>query len=401
MSVLRQFLIVVVLGAIAAAGYSFQTGMWSPLATKNATKGEANTKKAGKTKGRRGRKKSAAPVLVAKVKTETFYQTVEAVGTTRALQSVEIVPFTSGRIRSLSIAPGKNVSKGDVLAKLRDDIQRADLAEAKAKLTEAKRALARADRLYRKRNIAEARVIEFRAKRAVAEADLARATSRLDDRTIRAPFAGRIGIRRVDVGARVEPSTVLTTLDDISSIEIEARISETLFPKVRVGAEVVAESAAFQGRRFNGKVVAIDKRIDPDTRAFQIRVRIPNIDGTLPAGMFMRLSLQLEQRRNPAIPEEALVVEADNKFAYVVNETSDQVTRTPISIGQRRDALVEVTSGLKQDDTVVVEGTHRLRDGAKIKIKSEAPDGAPAASDASGVSSSTAKARGNRKKDGG
>ena len=168
---------------------------------------------------------------------------------------------------------------------------------------------------------------------------------------------------------------------------------------MREGAIVSAESAAFPLRVFRGKIVAIERRIDPVTRAFQIRVRIPNPDSALPAGMFMRLSLELEERQNPAIPEEALVVQGDDKFVYIVDEKEKQVARTRIEIGQRRDGLVEVTNGLQSGETIVTEGTHRLRDGAKIRIATK--DATQPAKKPATAPSPTAKIDGKRRKDGG
>ncbi len=365
MPVLRQLLVVLVLGAIAAAGYTFQAGIWPASGPTDAAVKGAKSKGGG----RKSRGDRASPVLVAQIETKTFRQTVEAVGSTRALQSVNIVSSSSGRITALSIEPGRVVKTGAVLAKLDDEIQQADLAEAISKLEEANIALKRAEKLYRQRNIAEARVIELRAKQAIAKAERIRAKRRLSDRIVRAPFSGRTGMREIDIGARVDTDVMLTTLDDVSSIEIETRLPESLYPIIRKGSSVKAESAAFPNRTFKGTVVAIDKRIDPVGRAFKVHVRVPNKDGALPVGMFMRLTVQLDERQSPAIPEEALVVEGDRKFIYVVDANGEAVTRKPVETGQRRDGVIEIRSGAKSGDRVVSEGTHRLKDGARIKIQ--------------------------------
>lgn len=384
-SVMRQFLIVAILGAIAAVGYLVHDRGILPFGK------QAVGKTGGKSSGNRGRR--AMPVRTAPAVLETFRTHTEAVGTTRALRTVEIVPLSAGRLRSIAIKSGKFVRSGEVLAQLDNDIQVADLAEATAKLDEARRAHARAKELFDKRNVTEALVIELRAKLAAANADRDRAKRRLADRTVRAPFAGRIGLRQVDLGARVDTDTVLTTLDDLSEIEIEAPISEIHFPSISEGATVTAESAAFPDRTFAGKIAAVDVRIDPVGRAFRIRIRIPNADGALPSGMFMRVSLVLEERTNPAVPEQAIVVRAGEKFVFVVD--GDTVGRTPVQTGQRRDGLVEIVSGIRPGAVVVTEGTQRLRDGVNIRIISDS------ANLLTSPVHPTANVSGTRKQDGG
>ncbi|MGI9405811.1 MAG: efflux RND transporter periplasmic adaptor subunit [Hyphomicrobiaceae bacterium] len=388
---MRQFLIVAVLAATVAAGYLVRNGTF-PVSAKLAS-----GKDGGKTATSQGRRSKTVPVRTASVRLETFRRQTEAVGTTRALQSVEIVPLSAGRIRSLSIESGKTVAAGAILAELDNDIQKADLAEASAKLDEAKRALVRAQELYRRNNIAEALVIELSAKRAVAVAEMNRAKRRLADRTVRAPFAGRTGHRKVDLGARVDTDTILATLDDISSIEIEAPISEVLYPSVHEGTRVTAQSAAFPGRTFTGTIASIDRRIDPVGRAFRVRIRVPNDDGALPTGMFMRVTILLDERQNPAIPEEALVVQAGKTFVYAVDDA--QAARVPVKIGQRRDGLIEITGGLRPGAIVVTEGTHRLSGKAKVRIVSGEDASQPAGGPTAGLPASGAGKTG--KKDGG
>jgi membrane fusion protein, multidrug efflux system len=152
---------------------------------------------------------------------------MEAVGTSLARQSIEMVALASGRVQEIAFEPGQKVAAGDVLVRLDDEIERADLDEAEATLNETTLALERAETLREQNAVSQAALDEARSRKAIAEAELDRATRRLADRTVRAPFDGIVGLRQVDAGARVSDTTVITTLDDLSEIEIEFSVSET------------------------------------------------------------------------------------------------------------------------------------------------------------------------------
>jgi len=314
----------------------------------------------------RARDSRPSPVEVAVAETRTLSTTVEAVGTTRAKQSVEIVPEADGRIVELNITPGERVSKGDVLVRLDDEIARADVTEAEARLTERQQAVERAISLRRTNAVAEATVEEAQARLAEAMAQLDRAARRLEERTITAPFGGVLGLTNVDTGARVDQETMITRLDDLSEIEVEFALPETLFAQVSRGQTVTASSVAFPGQRFEGKIDAVDNRIDPISRSFRTRAIVPNPEGTLPAGMFMSLELTLSQADYVVIPEEALIFQAAETYVFRVEDGTAR--RVVVQTGQRRDGMVAVLGGLDDGQTVIVRGLQRLRDGAAVQV---------------------------------
>ena len=154
---------------------------------------------------------------------------VEAVGTTRARQSVDISPAASGRVLSISFTPGSQVQKGSTLLQLDDIAERADVAEAEAERRKAELALNRGKALVARKSIPQANVDELEATFAAAEARVDRAKKQLAERRIEAPFAGRVGLKQVDVGARVDDETVITTLDDLAAVEVEFGVPGNLF----------------------------------------------------------------------------------------------------------------------------------------------------------------------------
>lgn len=351
MAIWRQVLILLVL---AGLGYGGLIGYQHYFGAAEATE------------ARPGRGARVVSVETARAGFATLERNVEAVGTTRARQSVEITPLAAGRVVELAINPGDRVEAGAVLARLDDEIQRADLAEAEALLDEQRRASARAEQLRQTRAVAETVVEQAHARLAVAEATANRARRRLEDRTVRAPFAGHVGLTDTDLGAQVNPGDVLTRLDDLTEVEVEFSLPETHFAEIAIGMPVSAASAAFPGRQFAGAVAAIDSRIDPVSRAFRVRARIPNPKGELPAGMFMSLSLTLSARRSLVVPEEAIVAQAAETFVFVVED--GKAVRRAVKTGLRTDGAIAIETGLAEGEEVITRGLQSIRDGAAVTV---------------------------------
>jgi len=368
LSVWKQLFSVALLAAVAVGGFYAYDAYFASHEEESASRGGAR----------------AVVVELGQAEQVTFQRTIEAVGTSRARQSVDVVPLASGRLVELAISPGQEVEKDAVLARLDDTIETADLAEAEAILVERRQAVERSRQLVQRKAVPTAALEEATADLAAAAAAVDRARRRLADRTIRAPFSGVVGLTNADLGARVDDETVLTTIDDLSEVEIEFAAPETLFSEIAIGQPVSARSAAFPGRAFGGEVSAIDSRIDPVSRSFKIRAVIPNPEHVLPAGMFMALTLRLSEAEVVAVPEEAVVVQAADTFVFVVS--GDTAERRSVVTGQRRDGLIEIRSGLEEGEAVVIRGLQRVRGGSKVKLldAESAADGAAGAKARSG-----------------
>ncbi len=313
-----------------------------------------------------GRGPDAVPVEIAAAEAGTLRERIEAVGTTLARQAVDIVALTSGRIAEIAFSPGERVAAGEVLVRLDDEAERAAVAEAEASLREAELALERAKKLRTNNTVAQATVDELEAAYLGARARVDGAKKRLADRTVNAPFTGVVGMRRVDVGARVDDDTVLTTFDDLSEVEIEFSVPEIFYGRVRHGQEVAATTAAFPGRTFTGRIATIDTRIGEVSRAFRVRAVLPNPDLNLPAGMFMHVEVVLEERPAVLIPEEAVLAEGERTYVFTVADRLAE--RRPVRLGQRQAGTVEVLDGIAAGEPVVREGVQRLRDGAAVSV---------------------------------
>ncbi|MEZ5933632.1 MAG: efflux RND transporter periplasmic adaptor subunit [Alphaproteobacteria bacterium] len=360
MSLVRQIGIVLLLLVAAAAGVHW---FWDETGTDGADAATGG---------------GPRPILVETAAAErtTLARKVEAVGTSRARQSIDIRPAASGRVVEIAFAPGRLVDEGDVLARLDATTEEADVAEARAERREAELALERAQALAERNNVAKATVEQLRAAFDAADARLQRAEKSLDERTIRAPFAGKVGLKQVDVGARVDDDTVLTTLDDLAQIEIDFKAPEIYFGAVSRGQKVEATGAAFDDRVFSGNIETIGSRVDPVSRAFQVRATLPNPDLALPAGMFMLVELTLAEREALTVPEQAVLL-ADQQASLFVIEDGKAILRQ-VELGQREIGRVEVKAGLKEGELVAVTGLQRLRSGAAVEVQEPHAPAAPA-----------------------
>jgi membrane fusion protein (multidrug efflux system) len=317
---------------------------------------------------------SAIPVEVTAAESGMIRERIEAVGSTLARQAVDIVALSSGRVAEIAFTPGERVDEGAVLIRLDEQAERAAVAEAEAMLREAELALDRARKLRTNNTVAQATVDELEAAYLGAKARVDAVQKQLTDRTVRAPFAGVVGIRGVDIGARVDDQTVLTTLDDLVEIEIEFSVPEIFFGRVRLDQVIQATSTAYPGRTFAGKIATIDSRIEQVSRAFRIRAVLPNPNLELPAGMFMHVSVVLEERPAVLIPEQAVLAEGDSTYVFTVQD--GRAERRKVRLGQREAGTVEVLDGLAAGETVVRAGLQRLRDGAEVRVP-EPADQAP------------------------
>jgi membrane fusion protein, multidrug efflux system len=321
-------------------------------------------------------------VEVVPVKTGVITEISEAVGTTRAFESVVITARISGNVEAVSFTEGATVKAGDELLRLDSAERRADHEGAKAAITqeEAKRnelrtKLDRAIQLRKTGAGTEALVDDLTAQVKTSDSAIQNALAkeraaqaRLNDVIVRAPFAGRVGIRQLSVGSFLDTRTPITTLDDISKVRLDFQVPENLLARISTNAAIKASSVAFGDRKFDGRVAVIDTRIDPLTRSVKLTAIVDNPDLSLRPGMFMNAWLEVAKRENAIlIPEEAIVGEGPLQIAFAVKD--NKVERRIIKVGQRESGMVEVTAGLAVGEQVVVRGLQRVRGGLTVNAR--------------------------------
>lgn len=304
-------------------------------------------------------------VLLAKIEPQPFSQDMEAIGTAHANEAVDVTAKISNRITAIHFREGQQVRQNTVLVEFDGEQVRASLAEAQAALDESRSQFNRSRELYATKALSESQLDQIRATLSANEARVAGARSQLNDTIIRAPFAGRVGLRQVSLGGFVSPGTVITTLDDTRVIKLDFSVPEVFLSSLSEGMEIAAGTAAYPEEKFKGKVSSIDSRLDPVSRAVMVRARIDNRDGRLKPGMFMTVRLMRTEAPALLIPEQALVPEGERKFVFLVRD--GKAVKTQVTTGRRRPGEVEVIKGLSSGDVVISEGTQKVRDGSPVQ----------------------------------
>ena len=308
-------------------------------------------------------------VRAAVVKRTQIADRVEALGTTAAWDSVELRPVVSETVRSLHFEDGQAVRRGALLVELEQDEERAQLGEARANLQEQERELRRIEDLVARRLVARTELDARATLRDVARARLAGAEAALADRTLRAPFDGVLGLRRVSPGALVGPDTLITTLDDISTLQLDFTVPAAQLGALHNGATLLATNPTFEGREFSGTVAATEARLNPVERSLTARARIDNPDGMLKPGMLMQVRIQSRPRDALVVPEEAIIHHQRSHFVLlVVRDDSNRLLRREVSVGARTAGSAEILAGLAEGDLIVVEGLNTARPGEQADL---------------------------------
>ena len=313
-----------------------------------------------------GRNMNAAPkVVTMPVERRSIIDEIQALGTAHANESIEIRPRISSLVERILFTEGDLVQAGALLVELEHSEIVAGLAVAEANLSESRSLYNRSKSLATTQAISASNLEQLLAEVKVNEAQVEAARARLANTVIRAPFAGRVGLRRVSPGSFVNTSTIITTLDDVSRIKLDFSVPETFLTVVEEGMHVIARSIVYPDREFDGVVDSIDTRLDPVSRAVQVRAIIENDDGALRPGMFMTVDLQRDQGEVLVAPEQAIVPEGTSQFVFVVED--NVVEKRDITIGRRIPGFVVVREGLSQGERVIAEGTSKVRDGMQIE----------------------------------
>lgn len=311
------------------------------------------------------------PVIVSPVKADEFVERIEALGTLYANETAQLSSTITETISEVRFDDGQRVKRGDILVTMTNREQLAQLDEARAAVEEAGRQHRRVEELVSKGTESQALLDQRRREIDVAEARLRAVQSRLQDRIIKAPFDGVVGLRQVSVGTLLTPGTPIVTLHDDSVMKLDFTVPETLLARVQPGLEIVAQSRAFSDKSFTGIVDSIDNQIDPVTRAFRVRALIPNPEHLLRPGMLMQVELLADSRETLVVPEEVLTPLGRDNYVYVAEPDGDgyRAIRKPVTIGARRQGEVEITSGLEQDELVITHGGIRLSSGQPVRIR--------------------------------
>jgi membrane fusion protein, multidrug efflux system len=336
----------------------------------------------------------APAVEVAKVTSITLVDETQSVGSLRSRQGVMLRPEVAGRVSKILFNDGQRVRKGQLLVQFDDQLQAAQVSQAKAEMSIAAANHKRNQELVAQNFISKRSLDESAAALEVAQAKLDLAMATIQRLKIVAPFDGVTGLRQVNVGDYLKDGTDVVNIEDIDAVLVDFRLPERFQAKVRPGQKAQLTVDALPGLPFAAIVQAVDPLIDANGRSVGVRGCIDNRQQQLRPGMFARVNAVFGSRPSAlVIPEEAIVPQGGRTFVVKVvpGEKPDTLVsqRVPVKVGLRQPGKVEILEGLELDDTVVIAGHQRLqKDGTPVRVvdMSKPGGGKPAAAPAGGAS---------------
>ncbi|CDN48320.1 efflux RND transporter periplasmic adaptor subunit [Neorhizobium galegae] len=314
--------------------------------------------------GQGGQGGNRATLVVAQpVAIGTVNDRLTAIGSGEAIQSVVVMPQSSGTINEIRVVSGQKVTKGQVLARLDDEEQTIEREKAQVSLQSAQEKSASYKNLqsFSRLDVLNAQIAEQAAKLALSTAEL-----NLKRRDIVAPIEGIAGIVAVNIGDNVTTQTNVVTIDDRTAILVDFWAPERFAVAIEPGQAVDASSIARPGQVFSGKVEAIDNRIDAASRTMRIRARVENPGDVLRAGMAFNVGMRFAGERYPAV--DPLAIQWDGEGSYVWQVKDNKSVKTRVRVVQRNPDAVLVGAELQEGDRIVTEGLQRVREGASVRI---------------------------------
>ena len=313
------------------------------------------------------RQEAPVRVIAEPMRFEPARTRVEAVGTSRALSSVSIHPATSGEVVAVHFQPGQYVAAGDVLVELDSRDEKLAVQLGQVRLHDAETLHDRYRRSGETGAVTPTQLDAAATQEEAARIELGRAQVALDDRFIKAPFAGHVDVTDVDPGDRINEETLVTTLDDRGALLVNFEVPEVLVGELKTGDQVSLVAWDREESALSGRVVEISSRIDPATRTFVARATVDNDDDKLRPGMSFRVSVNIEGRAYPVIAETALQWGADGAYVWLIVDGVAQ--RKSVKIVQRQQGRVLVDADIGAGDLVVVEGIQRMRNNVPVEYE--------------------------------
>lgn len=317
-----------------------------------------------------------ATVSTAPATVDTWPQRIEAVGTLQAIQSVDVAPQVSGIVVEILFEPGQRVKKGDVLVKLDDAVERADLKRLEAMRWMAQATFDRQKQLVDKQFTSQAAMDQAKATLNQTDADAARVKALIDQKVIRAPFAGVLGVRQVNLGQYVGPGTKLVGLQALERIWANLTVPEQRLGETRDGQAVTVRVDAFKERGFPGAVTTIDPQLDQMNRTVLVQATVENPDLLLRPGMFVNAEISTGPGdKIVSVPKSAVDFSLYGDSVFVVVTTTNaegkpvrRVERRPVTLGEQVGDRVAVLKGVGAGDEVVTAGQIKLQNNQQVMV---------------------------------
>lgn len=307
-------------------------------------------------------------VIADNLRFERQMQRVDAVGSAQALRSVILYPAVADRVTEINIRPGQYVTEGDVLVQLDARRQQVALNRARIQLDDAERTVERLTISREQNAIPQSDLDDAVTIRDLQNVQLAEAETEFEDRRVRAPFDGVIGITDVEIGDRINEQTAITTIDDRSQLYINFRAPEGALNVLEQDPVVTVSPWQQAGQPLEAHIVEIDSRIDSANRTIRVRAIIDNDNDQYRPGTSFRVQLQLFGEKYAVIPEAALMWGATSAYVWQIDE-NNHATRIDVQIRQRLRGRVLIDGQLNPDRLIITEGVQSVREGQPVRYE--------------------------------
>ena len=318
---------------------------------------------------------------------ETPWQSnIQSVGTITAINGTALSIQVAGIVNTIDFESGKDVKKGDVLLTLRPNNDPAVLAQLQAQARLAAVNYARDRKQFAVNAVSQAQLDTDKANLESANAQVAAQEATMDEKVVRAPFSGRLGIRQVDVGQYLSPGTEIVTLEQLNPLFVDFYLPQQDLPRLQVGQTVDVGLDAYPGRSFPAQITAIGATVTQDTRSIPVRATLQNPGMTLRPGMFATILVDVGAPREAiTLPQTAIAYNSYGDTVYVVDHGKDEqghetltARQVFVTLGATRGDQVQVLSGIQPGEEVVTAGQLKLHNGSPVAINNSIqPDNNP------------------------
>jgi membrane fusion protein (multidrug efflux system) len=313
-----------------------------------------------------------AVIAAAEVETQSWQPYLHAVGSLTAIQGIYVTTEVAGKVSQILARSGQTVKEGDLLLRLDDSVDQADLRGLMAQRTLATLQFERTSKLLKDKSVSRSDYDQSRAGLDSAEAAVATRQALIHKKAITAPFSGQLGIADINLGQYLSPGDAIVSLQALDPVYVDYSLPERHLPDVHPGQAVEVEVQAWPGRRFKGVISAINPDIDRGTRSLRLRATLANSEQLLRPGMFAEVDTVLPLRRDIlTLPRTAVTYNPYGESVFVIQEQDSGglvVQNRPVKTGATRAGRVEIVAGLQAGERVVSAGQNKLRNGQAVSI---------------------------------
>ncbi|MDP5034714.1 MAG: efflux RND transporter periplasmic adaptor subunit [Alishewanella sp.] len=306
----------------------------------------------------------AAQVIVMPLSFEQQSSRIEAVGTAEAVRSVVIYPAVADKVTAVNFLPGQLVEQGDVLLQLDDRRQQVAVDRVTIQLADAERTVNRLQESRQRGAIAQSDLDDAITNRDLLKVQMAEAKTNLEDRTVRAPFSGVVGLTDVEAGDRITLQTPITTLDNREQLLVNFVAPEAALPILSAQGSVSLQPWLSQGETIAAVISQVDSRIDTANRSIRARALLDNAQDQYRPGMSFRVILELKGDSYAVVPEAALLWGATSAYVWLMQD--NKAVRVDVQIIQRLSGRLLVAGALNAGDMLIVEGVQSLRNDQAV-----------------------------------